>query len=82
MRRQEHKDGFEDLYDEDHEDRDDDDEDRDEDDEDCDEDDVDRDDDDDEEEYQLSSSSIILAALNQSSLGIHSSNPTHHCGSR
>lgn len=35
-----------------------------------------------EDDYQLSSSSVILAALNQSSLGVHSSNPTHHCGSR
>ena len=42
----------------------------------------DEDDEDDEDEYQFSSSSIILAALNQSSLGVHSSDPTHHCGSR
>ena len=35
-----------------------------------------------EDDYQLSSSSVILAALNQSSLGVHSSDPTHHCGPR
>ena len=53
--------------------------------EDLNEDDEDLDDDNedlDEDEYQLSSSSIILAAFNQSSLGVHSSNPTHHCGPR
>ena len=32
--------------------------------------------------YQLSSASIILAALDKSSLSVHSSNPAHHCGAR
>ena len=32
--------------------------------------------------YQLSSASIILAALNKSSLSVHSPNPAHHCGAR
>ena len=32
--------------------------------------------------YQLSSASIILAALDKSSLSVHSSNPAHHCCAR
>ena len=32
--------------------------------------------------YQLSSASIILAALDKSSLSVHSSNPAHHCCTR
>ena len=32
--------------------------------------------------YQLSSASIILAALDKSSLSVHSSDPAHHCGAR
>ena len=32
--------------------------------------------------YQLSSASIILAALDKSSLSVHSSDPAHRCGAR